>query len=373
VCNASHHQACAREKHTRAFNTGFAHTTIVADHAWAISKFLGSDAWVGTLKPRLGLPDHILETLPKEEDIVGEAFGFEKQHPELFSGDLIGQLGVYFSYETRNHTMFGNLAQGYPEDYMQTLSLLFRNGICAHTVFTFPEDAKTYPLILLPSPLKMTEAEQVALSKYLEAGGKVLVSGPAALPDCKRTWTLPNRVSTEAGNLFITIVNGVSIQRPGWATDTKAEPATEPDAWTEVRPGLYYNPHRLQDAMNTEKYLTLCKEFARPLPLDVQAAEGYLVSVFDSGDRYTVQLLAEDYDVDIDHHLDSIRFHRSRVNFITKVLPAGVGTPISIATRQVPKVYTPFVDGQTKISVKDGICTLELPEDCSYAILDFPK
>jgi len=371
VCNASHHQACAREKNTRAFNTGFAHTTIVADHAWAISKFLGSDAWVGTLKPRLGLPDHILDTLPREEDIVGHAFGFEKRHPELFSGELTGQLAVYFSYETRNHTMFGNLAKGYPDDYMQTLSLLFRNGICAHTIFRFPKDAATYPLVLLPSANKMTEEETVAMEAYLAAGGKILVSGPSALPDCNRVWTLPNRVGTDAGNRFITIADGVAIRRPAWATDTQAAPATEADTWTEIRNGLFYNPRRLCDGMDTESYLQLCRQFARPLPIDIQKAEGYLISVFESDDRYTVQLLAEDYDVDIDHHLDSIRFHRSRVNFITKVLPAGVGTPIEIATHRIPKVYTPFVTGDTKISTENGMCILELPPNCSYAILEF--
>ena len=56
-----------------------------------ISKILDADAWIGTLKGRLGLPDHILNTLPEEKDIVGQAFGFEAAHPELFRGSFVGQ------------------------------------------------------------------------------------------------------------------------------------------------------------------------------------------------------------------------------------------------------------------------------------------
>ena len=96
--NASHHQAVAREKGVGAFSTGFAHSTKQANVVWSVSKMLGADAWIGTLKTRLGLPWHILNTLPNEQDILTQAFGFEKSHEELFQGELAGQLGVYFSY-----------------------------------------------------------------------------------------------------------------------------------------------------------------------------------------------------------------------------------------------------------------------------------
>lgn len=369
VCNASHHQACAREKGTRAFNTGFAHTTIVADHAWAISKFLGADAWIGTLKPRLGLPESILETLPREEDIVGEAFTFEKNHPELFAGDTVSQLGVYFSYETRNHTMFGNLAKGYSADYIQTVTTLLRNGLCPHTVFNFPEKPDKYPVILLPSAAKMTETEIKAMETYLSNGGKVLAYGPFAGQD--GTYTISNRVPL-GEELFITTRDGVGIQHPAWVT-TELPATTAEEKWTQLAPGLFYNPHRITQNLDSEKLLTLCRQFARPLPLSVTRAEGYLVSVSESDNHINVQLLSEDYDVDIDHHLDSIRFHRSRVNYITKVEPAGVDTTIQITTDKLPKVYTPFVKGDAKITAANGVCTVVLPDKCSYAILSFEK
>ena len=144
----------------RAFCTGFAHNTAAANHVWATCKMLGADSWIGTLKTRLGLPWHILNTIPSEQDIVGQAYGFEKQHPELFVGQVVGQLGVYFSYETRNHTLYGNLNNGYYRDYGDVLRLLFRKGICPHTVFEFPEDGTTYPLIILSGVARMTEEEK---------------------------------------------------------------------------------------------------------------------------------------------------------------------------------------------------------------------
>lgn len=61
---------------------------------------------------------------------------------------LVGQLGVYFSYETRNHTLSGALVDGYSKDFSQTIAQLFRDGISPHTIFTIPEDTTDYPVIL---------------------------------------------------------------------------------------------------------------------------------------------------------------------------------------------------------------------------------
>ena len=116
IINASHHQACAREQGGRCFSTGFGFTEQTANIVWAVNKMMGADCWFSTLKDRLGLPDHILNTLPDEAAVVKKAFVFEAEHPELFSGKQVGQLGVYFSYETRKHSYFGNLDQGYYKD-----------------------------------------------------------------------------------------------------------------------------------------------------------------------------------------------------------------------------------------------------------------
>ena len=85
------------------------------------------------------------------------------------------------------------------------------------------------------------------------------------------------------------------------------------------------------------------------------------------------RFLAEDYDTDIDHHLDEIRFHRSRVNYINKVTPIGISKNISLNVSSAPEVYTPFNSEAAKVTVANGKCNVSLPDECAYAILFFRK
>ena len=374
LSNASHHQAAARERGVHAFSTGFAHSTITANHVWAVSKILDADAWIGTLKSRLGLPDHILNTLPEEKDIVGQAFGFEANHPDLFRGSFVGQLGVYFSYETRNHTMFGNLNKGYFQDYSATLTTLFRKGICPHTVFTFPEDASTYPVILVSSAAKMTETEIAAAKAYLKAGGKLIVTGPSPLPGCEHSWELPRQVNVPHTEFFTTVPEGESWAKPPqWMVETQVAPSNDPDRWFQPEEGLHFHPHRISSGTNTEDVLSLCRQYMNQMPIGVLRSNGYLCTMFEDVDQITVHFLAEDYDVDIDHELDRIRFHRSRVNLITKVEPIGIDGELQLETAKTPEVYTPFCEEASGIRQEGNLCTITLPEKCSYVILRFPK
>lgn len=372
MINASHHQAAAKEKGVRCFTTAYGFTEPSANIIWAVNKMLDQDCCFSTLKDRLGLPRHILDTLPEEYDVVGRAFGFEKNHPELFDGAQIGQVGVYFSYETRNHTFFGNLNKGYYQDYSCTLRLLFRAGICAHTVFTFPKDAREYPLILVSSAAAMTEAEIAGLNGYLAGGGKVIVTGPSPLAGCEHSWRLPTRPEINApSEFFSTIANKVWHKNAKWISETTLDPSADPDVWQTPREGLFYHPHRISDGGISEGVLDFCRRCGRPMPIRITRSEGYLITMFESDRGITVHLLAEDYDTDIDHHLDEIRFHRSRVNYVNRVEPVGVGQTICGEADMAPQVYTPFLDAPADIQYADGSFTLTLPEKTAYIILRF--
>ncbi|MBQ6823687.1 MAG: hypothetical protein IJP27_03455 [Clostridia bacterium] len=373
LTNASHHQAAAREKGVRAFGTTFAHSTESANIAWSVNKMLDADAWIGTLKARLGLPRHILDTLPEEKDIVGEAFGFEKTHPELFQGNFVGQLGVYFSYETRNHTMFGNLIKGYGKDYNDALTLLFREGICPHTLFDFPKDAADYPVILLSGVARMTEAEKAAAHAYLQAGGKLIATGPCALEGCESKRELPTRVFVPMEEFFAYVPPGESwIRQPAWLS-AELPPCNDTDTWRNPREGLFYHPYRIGEKINNKQVVALCRQYMKPMPIKVISAKGYLCTMFEAEDRLTVHLLAEDYDVDIDHKLDSIRFHRSRVNLLTKIEPIGIERTVTFCSATAPTVYTPFSKEPSSVALENGQCTVTLPQKCVYAILQFQK
>ena len=95
--------------------------------------------------------------------------------------------------------------------------------------------------------------------------------------------------------------------------------------------------------------------------------------MFENKDVITVHLLAADYDVDIDHELDDIRFHRSRVNLVNKVEPIGVDGVIELRSDSHITVYTPFSDEESTVEYRNGIYTVTLPEGTSYAILKLDK
>ena len=369
--NSSHHYAVARGAGTRFFNTGFAHSAVSADCVWAICKAMGGDAWIGTLKSRLGLPRRVLDTLPNEEDIVNIAFGFEKAHPELFEGELLAGVGVYFSYETRNHTLFGSLFSGYCEDYNQTLALLFRHAVCAHTLFEFPENTEEYAEVLLPSAARMSAEETKAMDKYIAAGGTVIVTGPSAVPGCESGRVLPNRVDVPEGEFFPSVPDGVHLRSPAWL---KAKlPAGGEGGWSSPRRGLYYHPARASEGRDEEELIKLCREAVLPSPVRVLPAKGFLTTVFESDKYFIAHLLAEEYDVEIDRELDAVRTHRSRVNIITKAEPAGTDGEIRIQTHLPLRAYAPFSDdGPVIMPGADGY-TVRLPECCAYAILRFDK
>ncbi len=372
LINASHHQAAAREKGVRCFGTGFGFTQTTADHVWAVNKALDSDCWFSTLKARLGLPDHILDTLPEEPELIGHAFTFEKEHPDLFGGEQIGQLAVYFSYETRNHTFFGALNKGYFKDYHDTLEELFKAGLSPHTIFDFPKDASVYPLVLLPSAASMTQQEIDAMHTYLAAGGKVVATGPNPLPGCENTWKLPTRPDVAPLDFFSRVEEGKFWHLPAQWEKSELAPGTEPNRWSEPVPGLYYNPQRMGEGKITSAVMELCEKYAKPMPLKVLESEGYLPTVFAGEKGTTLHFLAADYDTDIDHHLDEIRFHRSRVNLITKVEPIGVTRTIRVAAESLPEVFCPVDDVQAQVELKDGVCTITLPKACSYILAQFP-
>lgn len=370
----SHHQAVARENKIRSFSTGYGFTEASANIIWAVNKLLDTDCCFSTLKARLGLPDEMLKKLPEEPELVARVYEFEKEHPELFSGEQVAQVGVYFSYETRNNTFFGSFDKGYCSDYSETLKALFAAGISTHTVLHLPKDASKYPLIILASVAQMTETEKTTLSAYLASGGKVIVCGPSNLPACKNEWKLPTRPEIRCSDeFFSTIANGVWIKVPDWVSKTMLPESEEENAWTEVEKGLFYNPHRFRDGKISASFLSLVKKFAGKLPLETEDCTGYLTNIFENEDGYVMHFLAADYDTDIDHHLDKIRFHRSRVNFVNKVAPIGVTRKIVLRTVLVPKVYLPFDSGKAAVTANGEFCMIDLPENTSYLIAKFNK
>lgn len=370
----SHHQAVARENKIRAFSTGYGFTEPSANIIWAVNKLLDTDCCFSTLKARLGLPDAMLKELPEEPELVERVYTFEKDHPELFCGEQVAQVGVYFSYETRNNTFFGSVNKGYYSDYAEALRSLSYAGISVHTLLHLPTDPEVYPVIVLASVLQMTDGERAAVERYRKAGGKVIVCGPSPLEFCESKWEFPTSPEINSSeDFFATIANGVWIKLPDWVSKTVFPESAEENRWREVADGLFYNPHRLRDKKIGDSFLELVKRYAKSLPLGTEDCKGYLTNIFETEDAFVMHFLAADYDTDIDHRLDEMRFHRSRVNFVNKVKAIGVTSKLLLRTDRAPTVYLPFDQGEAKIFCENGTCTVALPENTSYVIAKFPK
>ena len=89
------------------------------------------------------------------------------------------------------------------------------------------------------------------------------------------------------------------------------------------------------------------------------------------GEKTVIQLMAEDYDVDIDRKLDAIRTHRSRVNLLTDITPIGITQTLCFETGKTPTVYTPFNREASQVHGADGLWHIRLPEHCSYVLIVF--
>ena len=374
LVSSSHHMAVAQENGLRCFTTGYGFTEPTANVIWALNKTLDQDCCFSTLKARLGLPQHILDTLPEEYDVVGKSYAFEKDHPELFIAEHIGQLGVYFSYETRNHTLYGNMTKGYYKDYSGALKLLLQNGISPHTIFSIPKDAKQYPLVLLSGVAAMTEDEKAALRSYLAAGGKVVAVGPSSIEGCVNSWSIPTKPDiATADDFFDTIEYGVWHHDAKWVSEMELKATKDPYTWQQPAVGLFYQPHRLDEGNVASEVLDLCRVHCKPLPVQITECDGFAVTTFENNSGIVVQLLAMEYETDIDHHLDEIRFHRSRVNYINKVEPIGVTKTIRGIGQAPAKVYTPFNEAVAEVVDSADGFEVRLPEDTTYVILHFNK
>ena len=150
------------------------------------------------------------------------------------------------------------------------------------------------------------------------------------------------------------------------------EESQEADLWQEPIPGVYYHPHRLGEG-NRTRVLELVQQFMRPMPVQVVSSSGYLCTMTEDASGITVQFLAADYDVDINHELDAVRAHRSRVNLLTTITPIGIDRLVDIHASGPMRVYTPFnQEAATIVQYAEGY-RITLPENCSYAVCYFQK
>ena len=197
-----------------------------------------------------------------------------------------------------------------------------------------------------------------------------LCTSPSSYPRAETgsPWKLETRVRPG----FWTVREGCAGTHPEkrewqWGKVEAPELAAE---WKEVAPNILYNPARLPDDELEKSLLELTRRYMRPLPVKLSGTDGSYATVRRAGDAYIVQLLAADFDTDIDHHLDEIRTHRTRVNLIVKAEPVNVSRNVRIDTELGVEVFTPFNDAGAEVAKEPGgAVAVTLPEKCPYAIM----
>ena len=220
----------------------------------------------------------------------------------------------------------------------------------------------------------MTAEEYAAMHRYLAAGGTVFASGPCAVASCHSPWHLPTAPTLDdPKDFFSSILGGVKHMPAKWTRETVIPCVTEEHTPREVEKGLFYAPARISDLPAAEDLAALLRPYLRTAHIEILHATGFLVALFETDTATVAHFLAEDYDTDIDHTLDEMRFHRSRVNYINRVTPIGTTDALRVRCKADPTVYLPFSEESASITRKDGIAEILLPKGTTYCILQFPK
>jgi hypothetical protein len=284
------------------------------------------------LNGRLGLTGEQLALLPGDAEAVTTFFSFEKEHPELFTGEFAFECAVYFSENTKTDSFFGACEQGATRDFRRVMERLTKMGIAAETIFDFPEDASSCRCIILPSVVILTEQEESAMQKFLESGGTVLRFGPDSLQG------LPSAPPEDFASLK-------------WLGQQTFEENSE-NTWTEKRKGYFYNPSRKPDNLKS-----MVRQHGTKLP-EIHAP-GFAVSFRGN----CIHLLALEYDI-IPHELEKERKQYSHVTLIQRAIPVQHSDFI-VCGADIKNIYCPI--GGTAVP-ENGI--VQLSDDPMYVIIE---
>jgi hypothetical protein len=375
IAQTSHHLAAAKNNNYICVGMGFGFSEASANIIWALNKMLGSSCWFSTLKARLGLPNSEISHLPDDPEAISKAFSFESKHNELFDTELLSQVGVYFSYNTRNNSFFGDIKNGYEQDYTDTVSELFSAGISVDTLLELPKEPSVYSLVILPSALCLSEEEIRMIKSYITNGGQVIATGPLGLYDGNGEQPLESFASKYNVDIrFEEPERKDDFWEGEWQTSITPDACSNIAKWHTFTHNFYWHPMRLQDHEISLNLVEKTKDLMHEEKIEILNSDGYLSSLHRSRndkDLLILQMIAKEYDVKIDEELDRKRKHRSRINLITEVVAKNVSQEIILkinSTLKEIKVFTPFNSEKARVSQNDSNLKVTLPLNCSYVI-----
>lgn len=293
-----------------AYGCGFAFYPDPAFLVWMLNKFFGIGSWVSVGKGRVNVTTAEMINLPNEEDIVGEGYNYEKDHPDLFQGKPDSSLAILFSSDTKiNH---GDNAADYETAFHNLTQSCFEASLPADVVVTL-DDAKSYPLLALADVACLGAAEKDALKEYLRQGGIVVASGPLGIKDEKgdllkddflQEFGLRCRLDEPVRSVDAKLFFG---QNP-WAWANQRKPVADAVAvQTELTKSgdfyhipigqghLYWNPKRLSNKAAIPDFLKQLRQSLPPPAYQIEAPPGLKWRAFRNGNELVIHFLNCDF------------------------------------------------------------------------------
>lgn len=293
-----------------AFGLGFAFYPEPAFLVWMLNKFFGVGSWISAGKGRVNVTTAEMSNLPNEEDIVGEAYRYEKDHPHLFQGKPDSSLAILFSSDTRiNH---GDNAADYERAFCGLTQACFEVSLPADVVVTL-DDAKHYPVLALADVACLGASERERLQEYLRQGGTVVASGPLGIKDEK---------GAPVGNDFLKEFGlHCRLDEPARPVDVKQFFSQSPWAWanrrkpvadavavqTDIQKSgdfyhvplgqghLYWSPRRLNNKAAIPAFLMQLRQSLPPPAYRIEAPPGLKWRAFRNGRELVIHFLNGDF------------------------------------------------------------------------------
>lgn len=298
----------------------------LADLRWELLTLLAHGAFV-TVVDKTAF-DGALDPLAYER--VGASFADALARRKHFGQQLVAEVGLYFSSRTRDW-----FARGKSEDY-------FQNFLGAHKALVYEhipwgvildenatlETLKQFPIVMLPNVAIVSEKEVALLRRYVEEGGKLIVTGLSGC--CDRWGNLQDKSSLEslAGARFVSKLDSLD----NWVRFRRAPDLTTPDHFAPNGrmdwPFLVKGPAIICNATSATPFGELLKPYrttrqregkegtAWPMSADAPVGPALLVNPVGKGTVLTFTC-SPDFATASEHHIvETRKLLRNAVRFL---------------------------------------------------------
>ena len=353
--------AYAEERNIPVLSAGYGYTDATADVVWALSKFLGADAWFSTNKGRLSLRFSDWAKLPDDSELCGNGFRFERDNAELFDCTSENEIGVFYSDSSRRYA--GGSRREYAIDYRMAVVKLFEAGYNVGALTRIPKPGECTALVLA-SVASLSVAERKAVMEFAAAGGVVLISGPCGIMD---ETGAPTEQFTEQFNYHQQLTGLICEQEfPDLWFDGEPRMVKNAPEWTSLAQNIFYHPLRFQSE--------ICPDIAEVAPqLPRFNTPGWFMRKHrDRAGNLLIHGFAEDFNIGFAEDIEALRIPDAPWGnrIINYASPKNTAQEFALNIPHCSaELITPLCDNTGTIASNGDTINVKLPENCFYFII----